>query len=272
MEAVSDTALWTAAVRADESQLEDALFVDDLAADLAGEKGFALRDRYDNAGVRACIAERTRYLDEVIARHPSFRQVVFLAAGLDTRSVRLEWAPGTTLYEVDHADLVAWKEQRLTELGAQHAVERHTVGIDLREDWPKALEAAGWNPGVPTMWIAEGLFYYLPEDGAREMLARIAELAAPGDILSGDLVSRQTMISESEAARRNLVLLQEDGSPWLFATDDPEEYLSTGGWEPSEVLVLGHPGANFGRWPGPAIPREVMGIPRNFFFFATKRG
>ncbi|MFD3465689.1 hypothetical protein ACFWWM_04855 [Streptomyces sp. NPDC058682] len=37
-------------MRADEPLLEDALFVHDLAADLAGEKGFDLRDRYDNAG------------------------------------------------------------------------------------------------------------------------------------------------------------------------------------------------------------------------------
>lgn len=36
--------------------------------------------------------------------------------------------------------------------------------MDLREDRPRALAAAGHDPAVPTAWIAEGLLIYLPDD------------------------------------------------------------------------------------------------------------
>ncbi|MEE1785226.1 SAM-dependent methyltransferase, partial [Streptomyces sp. SP17BM10] len=46
MHAVSYTAQWMAAARAQESEREDALFTDPLARDLAAPKGFELIERY----------------------------------------------------------------------------------------------------------------------------------------------------------------------------------------------------------------------------------
>lgn len=45
---VSDTALWVAAYRAEESERPDALFSDPLARRLAGERGFRLLDAMPN--------------------------------------------------------------------------------------------------------------------------------------------------------------------------------------------------------------------------------
>lgn len=270
MRSVSETALWTAALRAHESQLPDALFVDHLAAGLAGERGFALRARYDNPGVSESIAVRTRYMDEVITKHPEFRQVVLLAAGLDTRSARMPWPDGTTLFEVDHADLIEWKEERLVGLGARHRCDRRTVGIDLTLDWPAALVEAGWDPEVPTLWIAEGLLYYLPEADARAFVKLAGSIVPAGSTLTGDIVSHQFLICEFDFTQRGLKTLREDGSPWLFGTDEPEEFLTGGGWDPTEVKCVGDDGAHFGRWISGPIPRDVLGIPRTFLFTATK--
>ncbi|GCE01088.1 SAM-dependent methyltransferase [Embleya hyalina] len=272
MKSVSATALWTAAVRAGESQREDALFVDELAEELAGEEGHALRARYERPGAANSLAIRTRYLDEVIAEHSGFRQVVFLAAGLDTRSVRTSWPAGTTLFEVDHADLLEWKEQRLAELDAKHGCDRRTVGVDLTEDWQRALLAAGWDPSVPTLWVAEGLLYYLPETAANDLVRAIADIAPIGSVFTGDIVSHQFLISEHDFPQHCLPLLAEDGSPWQFGSDQPESLLSAGGWEPTVIKCVGDEGASFGRWNGPPIPRHVPGIPRFFLFTATKVG
>ncbi|WP_067812668.1 class I SAM-dependent methyltransferase [Actinomadura kijaniata] len=266
MNGVSATARWTAAARADETRRDDALFTDDLAADLAGPEGFARYERYANPGTTEFLAIRTRYLDEAIASTP-LPQVVLVAAGLDTRSVRLTWPPGTVLYELDHADLIDWKEKRLAELGARHTCERHAIGTDLTGPWDEPLRAAGWDPSAPTLWIAEGLLFYLPEEDARTLLARLASLSAPGSVLAGDLLSHQSMVSEftQEGLRR----LREDGCPWLWGTDDPEEALTGFGWTVEEVKVPGEDGAAFDRWPWPPLPRGTEGLPMNFLFTAS---
>lgn len=265
-EAVSATARWTAAVRAHESGLPDALFTDPYAAGLAGEEGFRLLERYGNPGVKEFIAIRTRYLDEVAARAPG--QVVLLAAGLDTRTARLPWRPGTVVYEVDRPALLEAKDEELAALGARHGCGRRTVPADLTGDWTSALRAAGWSSGEPTLWIAEGLLLYLPERDARTLAATAAELSSPGDVLAGDLLSHQSMVSEF--SREGLRRLTEDGCPWLFGTDRPEDFLTECGWKPAEVLCPGEPGASFGRWPWEPLPREVEGFPRNFLFTARR--
>ncbi len=265
-EAVAATARWTAAVRAHESGLPDALFTDPYAADLAGEEGFLLLERYGNPGVKEFIAIRTRYLDEAAAAASG--QVVLLAAGLDTRTARLSWRPGTVVYEVDRPALLEAKEKELAGLGARHGCERASVPADLTGDWPSALRAAGWDPGAPTLWIAEGLLFYLPEADARALVSTVAELSAPGDVLAGDLLSHQSMVSEF--SREGLRRLTEDGCPWLFGTDRPEDFLAECGWTPVEVRCPGEPGASFGRWPWEPLPREVEGFPRNFLFTARR--
>ncbi|KAB2343414.1 class I SAM-dependent methyltransferase [Actinomadura rudentiformis] len=267
MNGVSATARWTAAARADETRRDDALFTDELAGELAGPEGFARYERYANPGTTEFLAIRTRYLDEVIGRSAALTQVVLVAAGLDTRSVRLGWPSGTVLYELDHADLVDEKEKRLAELGARHACERHAIGTDLTGPWDGPLRAAGWDPSVPTLWIVEGLLFYLPEDDARTLLARLASLSAPGSVLAGDLLSHQSMVSEftQEGLRR----LREDGCPWLWGTDRPEDVLAESGWTVREVKVPGEDGASFGRWPWPPLPRGTEGFPMNFLFTAS---
>lgn len=266
MEGVSATARWTAAARAVETRRADALFTDDLAEALAGPEGFARWERYDNPGTTEFLAIRTRWLDEVIARSAP-AQVVLVAAGLDTRSVRLHWPPTTVLYELDQAGLMEWKEKKLAELDAGHRCDRRAIGTDLTGPWDADLRAAGWNSSAPTLWVAEGLLYYLPERDARTLLGRLASLAAPGSALAGDLISHQSMISEF--TREGLTRLRADGCPWLWGTDRPEEFLSSCGWTPGEVRLPGEDGASYGRWPWPPLPRDTLGFPMNYLFTAT---
>ncbi|KAB2366753.1 class I SAM-dependent methyltransferase [Actinomadura montaniterrae] len=266
MEGVSATARWTAAARAVESRRPDALFTDDLAEALAGPEGFARWERYDNPGTTEFLAIRTRWLDEVIARS-AHTQVVLVAAGLDTRSARLAWPAGTVLYELDQADLMEGKEKRLAELDVRHRCDRRGIGTDLTGPWDAPLRAAGWTPSVPTLWIVEGLLFYLAEDAARALLARLAALSAPGSVLAGDLLSHQSMISEF--TRDGLARLRADGCPWLWGSDRPEDVLAACGWTPGEVRLPGEEGASFGRWPWPPLARDTKGLPMNYLFTAA---
>ncbi|MFD0382050.1 class I SAM-dependent methyltransferase [Streptomyces stramineus] len=142
MEAVSYTAQWTAAARAVESERESgALFEDRLARELAAPRGFELLDKYGGGGLLPFIAIRTRFYDDAIAAalaETGARQVVFVAAGMDTRAFRLDWPRDTVVFDVDHGGLIEEKRARLARLGATPRVERREVSADLAPLAPRA--------------------------------------------------------------------------------------------------------------------------------------
>ena len=130
--ALEATARWTAAARAAESERIDGLFVDPWAAALAGPKGMSwLTQRTPDAVLPMVL--RTRYFDdwlESISGRDGIRQIVLLAAGLDTRSYRLRWPDGTRLFELDREAVLRDKAGVLGAAGAIPACVRG--GLDAR--------------------------------------------------------------------------------------------------------------------------------------------
>ncbi|OCB42026.1 hypothetical protein A5677_08780 [Mycobacterium malmoense] len=117
--------------------------------------------------VRALInftAVRTAFLDEFFlnAGREGVRQVVNLAAGLDSRAWRLPWPDGTTVYELDQPTVLDFKYATLRRSGAVPTSQVVGVPVDLRNDWPTALQENGFDAAQPTAWLAEGLLHYLP--------------------------------------------------------------------------------------------------------------
>lgn len=129
---------------------------------------------------------RTRVLDEFLLRsvRRDARQVVLLGAGLDTRAYRLDWPSDLVVYEVDRAGVLAFKEGVLQELSAAPRVKRVTVPVDLRADWVAALTSAGFDPVVPSAWLAEGLLFYLPGAAETSLVDSVHRLAADGSALA----------------------------------------------------------------------------------------
>jgi methyltransferase (TIGR00027 family) len=60
------------------------------------------------------------------------------------------------------------------------------VAIDLRQDWPAALRAAGFDPTAPTAWLAEGLLMYLPAEAQDRLFTQIGELSPAGSRVSAE--------------------------------------------------------------------------------------
>ncbi|WP_225098620.1 SAM-dependent methyltransferase [Streptomyces sp. CoH27] len=269
MEAVSYTAQWTAAARALETERPDRIFADPYARTLAGPTGFALLERYAGAGTVPFLAVRTKYLDtvalEAVAKR-SARQVVLVAAGMDTRAWRLDWPEGTVVYELDRPALIEAKSAMLADAPLPPGRERRPVAVDLAGDWAAELLAAGFRPGEPTVWVMEGLLFFLPEEAVRGLLATLRRLSGPDSLLAGDMASRASLTNP--LARGFLTSLAEDGAPWQFGSDEPEEFLAACGWQPLEVRQPGDDGAAFGRWPYPVVARDVPGVPRSFLFSA----
>ena len=136
------------------------------------------------------MAVRAKFFDDYFAAatDTGIRQAVILASGLDARAYRLPWPTGTVVFEIDQPEVIAFKTGVLDGIGAQPPVQHHTVGIDLREDWPAALRAAGFDPSAPTAWVAEGLLVYLPPDAQDRLFDTITELSAPGSTVATEYV------------------------------------------------------------------------------------
>jgi methyltransferase (TIGR00027 family) len=136
------------------------------------------------------MAVRTKYFDDYFldATQAGVRQAVILASGLDSRAYRLPWPAGTVVYELDQPEVIDFKTTTLAGLGAEPAATRRTIPIDLRQDWPAALKAAGLDTTVPTAWLAEGLLIYLPPEAQDRLFDNITALSAPGSTVATEFV------------------------------------------------------------------------------------
>jgi methyltransferase (TIGR00027 family) len=265
------TARWTAATRARESARPDRLFSDPWAALLAGDEGNIWFERFSTGPGEASgevQVVRTRFFDDFLLRltHAEpIRQVVLLAAGMDTRAYRLAWPPGTRLFELDQPGVLSLKTRQLAAEGATPACEHHTIGVDLNYAQDAALGAAGFDPRQRSVWLIEGLLFYLPEPAALQLLDRVTALAGVGSWLGLDVVNQAMLTSES--TRAWVESLARAGVPWRFATDEPEQLLAARGWV-ANVTQPGEEGAHFGRWPYQVAPRSVPGSPRSLLVTA----
>jgi methyltransferase (TIGR00027 family) len=152
---------------------------------------------------------RSKFFDEFFASasEAGIRQVVLFAAGLDCRAFRLDWPSGTAVYELDAPRVLDFKDQVLDRQGVRPRCERRKVACDLREDWPSALREAGFDPGVPTAWLAEGLLPFLPDDAKETLLSRLNEVSASGsriaaEHLNGDVATLLREPAFGEMANR----------------------------------------------------------------------
>lgn len=217
----------------------------------------------------AYIAIRVRFLDDFAIRliGEGIRQVVIPAAGMDARSLRLDWPAGTTVYEIDHAELLARKAEILNRQAAEPKCRRIVVGTDLERDWVAPLQEAGFSPTEPSIWIVEGLLYYLTEEAVHRFLQQVSELAETGSGLGADLVSGATLTSPRLQAA--LQAMEKGGFGWKFGTDEPEGLLDRYGWE-TVARQLGEEGTSFGRWRSPVVARDQREVPRTFLVAARK--
>ncbi len=194
------------------------------------------------------FAARARFFDDYFAAagKGGLRQVVIVASGLDARAYRLAWPAGTTVYEIDQPEVIAFKTAALSHIGAVPAAELRTVGIDLRDDWPAALHDAGFDPAQPTAWLAEGvLIGFLPPEAEVRLLDSIIALSSKGSRFAADF---GTMIQSSAESREQTRLMTEGWRRQGLDMDiadltypgehtDVAAHLQANGWETTKYKL-----------------------------------
>jgi methyltransferase (TIGR00027 family) len=300
-ESVGATALGVASARAAETESDDPLIHDPFARvflDAAGDGVWNWHAGPDlppeiieaepelplqRQAMVGYMASRTKFFDTFFldAANAGIHQAVILAAGLDARSWRLPWPGGVTVYELDQDRVLDFKLSTLTEHGAQAAVNRIEVPVDLRHDWPKALQEAGFDPSQPSVWSAEGLMPYLPAAAQDLLFERIDALTAPGSRVAVEALGPTFLDEEIRSKRRaRMERLREllakvdpqrdvprTDELWYFEEREPVgEWFARHDWNvtvtPAAELMAG-----FGRSAAPAVKDLVPG---NEFVYAQR--
>jgi methyltransferase (TIGR00027 family) len=267
-ELVGATALGVAAARAVETAGADPLISDEFARVLVSSAGPAwarLADPElawlddDPHGQRAhrlgidYQAVRTHFFDEYFenAVGAGIRQVVILAAGLDSRAYRLNWPAGAAVYEIDQPKVLGYKTGILESHGAVPTARRRPVPVDLRDDWPAALAAAGFDRTQPTAWLAEGLLPYLPSDAQDRLFEMFTALSAPGSRVAIEAFGMNSR-SNSQRWLRMRERLGLDVNVQALTYHEPDrsdaaQWLTDHGWQVDavnnrdEMVRLGRP-------------------------------
>ena len=223
---VGSTALFVAAARALEARRDEPLAVDPYAEvfcqAVGGEWADLLEGGAPDHKLKTEFGEyfqtfqgaRTRYFDNYFrdVAAAEVPQIVILAAGLDSRAYRLPWAENTVIFELDQPKVLRFKREVLARHGDAPTAQRREVAVDLREDWPAALRANGFEPAKPSAWLAEGLLIYLPAAAQAELFSGIDSLAAPGSHAAVE--EGEPMDSADFEAARAQERAEGEPNPW----------------------------------------------------------
>lgn len=253
-ELVGATALGVAAARAAETAGANPLIRDDFARTLVSSAGPAWArladpelawldgDARGQRGHRLGIdyqAVRTHFFDEYFAGATAdgIRQVVILAAGLDSRAYRLDWPAETAVYEIDQPQVLEYKANTLQ--SHVPTADRRPVAVDLRDDWPAALTAAGFDRTRPTAWLAEGLLPYLPSDAQDRLFEMVTALSVPGSQVAIEVFGMNASNNTNRWQRmRDRLGLDVNVQALIFHEPDrtdAAEWLTDHGWQVTVV-------------------------------------
>jgi methyltransferase (TIGR00027 family) len=221
---------------------------------------------------------QTRFFDEFFssAADRGIRQAVIVAAGLDSRTYRLNWPSGTTVFEVDQPKVLEFKQRVLAEHAAVPAARRQEVAADLRDDWSIPLRAAGFDPQRPTAWSVEGILPYLTGDAQDTLFTRISDLSAPGSRLAIGALGSCLDQDRLAALEETYPGLNRSGDVNFSALtyDDaqktnPADWLADRGWTVEPVRTNPELQAEYGRTPS-EVDLQVDQIMHSEYIAATR--
>jgi methyltransferase (TIGR00027 family) len=167
---------------------------------------------------RRGVKLRTRYFDDHLDAQlgNGCRQVVILGAGLDTRGVRKQ-APGVTYFEIDDANIINFKRERLAEAGIEAPIV-FIPGNYVTDGLLRLLDANGFDFELPTYVIWEGNTMYLKRPAVLEVLTDLRSSVGDSfDYLTEAVIDYATGDDQTSAFVRRFA---EMGAPWQFGIDD----------------------------------------------------
>jgi methyltransferase (TIGR00027 family) len=152
-------------------------------------------------GVQSFLAARERYIDDCLLESlkNGFAQLVILGAGYDSRPYRFaELLKSVHTYEIDHPATQKAKLKSLQKV-FDHVPENVTfVPIDFNhQSLSQRLAESGYDPKLITLFIWQGVTYYLEPGAVDQTLAFIAGQSAPGSKIIFDYIDLSVLENSS---------------------------------------------------------------------------
>jgi methyltransferase (TIGR00027 family) len=187
---------------------------------------------------------RTRHFDEALLAglRAGVQQVVILGAGYDSRAFRFRnELRGVRVFELDHPGTQARKIELLATSNTELPPNVRLIGIDFaKQSFGEMLAQYGFSREAKTLFLWEGVSYYLPAQAVDEVLGYVAGCgkgsAIVFDYALQSFVDGDTGTYGGEQIAR---WLKKIGEPFLFGLNpsDAPRFLAKRG-----LRVVSHVG------------------------------
>jgi methyltransferase (TIGR00027 family) len=203
-------------------------------------------------GLHNSLSARVRYFDDFVKSflEEGLEQLVILGAGYDTRAYRIDGlGDKVRVFEIDHPGTQGVKMKKIKKIFGSLPEHVVYVAVDFEiNDFGQKLLEYGYKRSQKTIFIMEGLIYYLPPKAVDEILSFIVKNSSSGSAIIFDYVYESSIDrangicgirctacdqNEIKNAKKDMA---EQGEPYKFGVKDGtiEIFLSERGF--SKIL------------------------------------
>jgi methyltransferase (TIGR00027 family) len=195
-------------------------------------------------GLYEYLLARTAFFDELVeaSLKQQIPQLVFLGAGYDTRPYRFrDWIKETRIFELDVRTTQKSKRDRLEQANIPIPQNLTFIPVNFKTDsLSDVLLENGFSKTQKTLFIWEGVTYYLRPHVVDRTLNAIRSISLPGSTIGLDYASRFPEMMEAYGVKAlyEIMKSQVAGEPaGLFSIERGkiEEFLSERGFR-----LIGH--------------------------------
>jgi methyltransferase (TIGR00027 family) len=190
---------------------------------------------------------RYKWFGERLSQSGSFRQLLLLGAGYDTRTLTLSRTPGGRIFEVDLPQVLASKRAVLAANGVTIPDELIFVPADLASPaMPEILGAAGFASNSPTAVFAEGVMFFLPASAVARLTDPAQLGLAAGSRVAFDVWTADRIRSLNAKVREKTGRALFGDTPFGNSADEIAASLRRKGYTEVNVRSLGALSRDYG--------------------------
>jgi methyltransferase (TIGR00027 family) len=190
------------------------------------------------------VVVRERYIDDFLKASlaEGLDQVVILGAGFDTRAYRIAGIEKTRIFEIDHPATQAEKLKRLKKVIDPLPKHVTFLPVDFNtQTLDERLLPSGYNEQAKTLFIWQGVTYFLTAEGVDNTLAFIARHSGSGSAVIFDYFYSEVFSDPSNSYAKALRrAAQLSGEEYMFGIERGriEPFLSQRGFKDVHNMTL----------------------------------
>ena len=204
-----------------------------------------LRDRFvktinkKSPGLWAGLLCRKRYIDEKLFElDGQIEAIVNLGAGFDTRVYRMPSSISTPTWEIDLAENIAQKKNRLIKVLGRIPHHIQLIATDFeRDDWGSVLSTNGYSSNLQTFFIWEAVSQFLTNAGIQTTFDFLSK-ARKGSRLIFTYILKDFLMGDNYYGQEQTFQLAVEKGYWAFGLHPAEvsSFLKKYGWKIREHL------------------------------------